>query len=186
MIPKTKRVTYEEFFQLDKNSDEYLEYIDGQIFNQASPSIKHQRVSRRLCTKFDLYFNGKHCEPFAATIDIKLKKEKEEHVQKVIPDLVVICDRDGFRENMYEGVPTLIVEIVSPSNSHHDYIRKLNLYERFGVKEYWIVDPRFNSIQINVLNEEKNYEIIGIYKGNEIAYSGVFERLSIDLEYIFS
>lgn len=186
MIPQAEKITYEEFLEMDSNTDEYLEYIDGQVYNQASPSIKHQRVSRRLSTKLDLYFDGKNCEPFTAPIDIKLKKENEEYVQKVIPDLVVIYDKDGFKENMYEGVPSLIIEIVSPSNSHHDYIRKLNLYERFGVKEYWIVDPRFNSIQINALNEEGNYEIIGIYKGDEIAYSSIFDQLSIDLEYIFS
>ncbi len=186
MIPQVKKITYEEFLQIDSNTDEHLEYIDGQVFAQASPSIKHQRISRRLSTKFDLYFDGKNCEHFAAPIDIKLKKQNEEYNQKVIPDLVVICDKDGLKENMYEGVPTLIIEIVSPSNSHHDYVRKLNLYERFGVKEYWIVDPRFNSIQINTLNEEQNYEIIGIHKGDETAYSSIFQKLSIDLEYIFS
>lgn len=186
MIPKAKNITYEEFLNIDKNSNEYLEYINGEVFNQASPSIKHQRVSRRLSTKFDLYFDGKNCEPFAAPIDIKLKKDNEEYVQKVIPDLVVICDKDGLKENMYEGVPLLIIEIVSPSNSHHDYIRKLNLYEKFGVKEYWIVDPRFNSIQINVLNVDENYEITGIYKGDETASSNIFHELSIDLKDIFS
>lgn len=186
MIPQAKKITYEEFLEIDRNSSEYLEYIDGQVFYHASPSIKHQRVSRKLSTKFDLYFDGKDCEPFVAPIDIKLKKENEEYIQKVIPDLVVICDKDGLKENMYEGVPKLIIEIVSPSNSHHDYIRKLNLYEKFGVKEYWIVDPRFNSIQINALNEDGNYEIIGIYKGNEIAYSSVFDQLSINLKDIFS
>ncbi|MCT8978552.1 hypothetical protein N4T77_18340 [Clostridium sp. CX1] len=49
------------------------------------------------CAKLDLYFDGKDYEPFAAPIDIKLKKEKEEHFQKVIPDIVVICDKDEFR-----------------------------------------------------------------------------------------
>lgn len=132
-----------------------------------------------------MYFRGKKHEPFTAPIGIKLKSEKEEYSQKVIPDLVVICDREGLKENIYEGAPTLIVEIVSPSNSHHDYIRKLNLYERFGVREYWIVDPRFNSIQINMLNPDGHYEIIGIYNGDEKVSSGVFEGLSMDLGEIF-
>lgn len=186
MLPKIKKITYKEFLEIDKNSSEYLEYIDGQVFNQASPSITHQRISRKLSTKLDLYFQGKKCEPFTAPIDIKLKNENEEHSQKVIPDLVVICDKEGLNNNFYLGVPTLVIEIVSPSNSHHDYIRKLNLYERFGVKEYWIVDPRFKSIQINFLSNEGYYEITGIYKGNEEAKSNLFENLSVNLKDIFS
>lgn len=180
------KTSYDEFLNIDNNNDEFLEFINGEVFNQASPSIQHQRVSRKLSTKFDLYFDEKNCEPFTAPIDIKLKNEKEEYTNKVIPDLVVICNNEGLKGNIYEGVPTLIVEIVSPSNSHHDYIRKLNLYERFGVKEYWIVDPRFNSIQVNVLNSEGYYEIIGIYKGEEKANSSIFETLAIDLKDIFS
>lgn len=186
MLPELKKITYEEFLHIDKKSDDYLEYINGEVFNQASPSIKHQRVSRKLSTKFDIYFEGKGCEPFTAPIDVVLKNERENDIQKVIPDLVVICDKEGLKGSFYEGIPTLIVEIVSPSNSRHDYIRKLNLYERFGVKEYWIIDPRFNSVQINALNSDGNYEIIGIYKGDEAVHSSIFKDLSIDLKEIFA
>ncbi|WP_373558584.1 Uma2 family endonuclease [Bacillus sp. FJAT-45350] len=59
----------------------------------------------------------------------------------VIPDLSGICDKSGLNENRYVGVPTVIFEIISPSNQSHDLVFKLNLYMEYGVKEYWIVNP---------------------------------------------
>ena len=59
----------------------------------------------------------------------------------VQPDIFVICDIDNIKNKIYEGIPTLIVEVVSPSSSSHDYITKLDLYARAGVQEYWIVNP---------------------------------------------
>ena len=56
-------------------------------------------------------------------------------------DIFVICDIDNIKNKIYEGIPTLIVEVVSPSNSSHDYITKLDLYARAGVEEYWIINP---------------------------------------------
>lgn len=61
----------------------------------------------------------------------------------------------------------------------------MNLYQRYGVKEYWIINPNFNSIQIYALNDEKLYEQAGVYKNNEVASSRVFEDLGLDLNNIF-
>ncbi|MEG0296351.1 MAG: Uma2 family endonuclease [Clostridium sp.] len=185
MLAEKRKFTIEEVEKL-YTSDELVELINGEIFMQASPSIKHQRISMKLSTKLSLYFDGKKCEPFAAPIDVILSNDEEVCENKVIPDLIVVCDKDGLNENNYKGIPSLIIEIVSPSNSHHDYIRKLNLYERFGVLEYWIVDPRFKSIQIYYLNDGESYEITGVFKGNEVMESNIFKGLTVNLEDLFN
>lgn len=185
MLPKLNRMSFEEFLKIDENSDEYLEYIDGLIFNQASPSTLHQKVSVNFTAEFRNYFKHTQCEIFHAPFDVKLKNENEEYQNKVIPDLTVICDKSGLNEKNYAGVPSLIVEILSPSNQAHDLITKMNLYQRFGVKEYWIVNPKLYSVQIYALNNDNLYEQVGIYKNNEIAVSNIFTDLKIKLEDIF-
>ncbi len=185
MLPHTNNITYEEFLEIDKNNEEYLEYIDGQIYNQASPATMHQRISVNFTAEFRNYFKNKQCELFHAPFDVKLKNDKEEYINKVIPDITVICDKHGLNDKNYIGVPTLIIEILSPSNQSHDLITKMNLYQRFGVKEYWIVNPKLFSIQIYALNDEELYEQVGVYKNNDVAVSSVFSDLSVNLDDIF-
>lgn len=185
-MPEKKNISFQEFIELDKASDEYLEYIDGQVYNQASPLTLHQRISVNFTAEFRNYFKTRQCEIFHAPFDVKLKDEKEEHLNKVIPDITVVCDKSGLNEKNYVGIPALIVEILSPSNQSHDLITKMNLYQRFGVKEYWIVNPKLKSIQIYALNNEELYEQVGVYKNNDIAESSMFNDLRINLEDIFS
>jgi Uma2 family endonuclease len=186
MLPIKKYISFEEFLEIDKNSDEYLEYIDGQIYYQASPSTIHQRISVNFTAEFRSYFKTKQCEIFHAPFDVKLKNEKEENPNKVIPDITVICDKSGLNDKNYIGIPSLIVEILSPSNQSNDLITKMNLYQRFGVKEYWIVNPKLNSIQIYALDEDGLYEQVGVYKNKDIAKSSAFPDLTVNLEEIFS
>lgn len=186
MLPEKKYISYQEFLELDEASDDYFEYIDGQIYNEASPSTLHQRISVNFTAEFRNYFKTRQCEIFHAPFDVKLKNEKEENINKVIPDITVVCDKTGLNEKNYIGVPTLIVEILSPSNQSHDLITKMNLYQRFGVKEYWIVNPKLKSIQIYALNSEELYEQAGVYKNNDLVESSIFSDLKINLEDIFS
>lgn len=186
MLPKESKLSYKEFLDIEKESDECLEYIDGQVFNQASPSTMHQKISVNFTAEFKYFFKSKQCDIFHAPFDVILKNDKEEYINKVIPDISVICDKTGLNEKNYVGVPTLIVEILSPSNQSHDLITKMNLYQRFGVKEYWIVNPKFNSIQVYALNIEGLYEQVGVYKNKEVAESSIFNDLKINLEEIFS
>lgn len=185
MLVNPNKITFEDFLSVEEKSEDYLEFIDGYIYSQASPSTSHQRISVNFTAEFRNYFKRKQCEVFHAPFDVKLKNSKEENISKVIPDIAVICDKTGLNDKNYIGVPTLIVEILSPSNQSHDFITKINLYQRFGVKEYWIVNPKLKSIQIYSLNEEGFYEQFGIYKNQEVAYSSVFEDLELNLKDIF-
>lgn len=150
-------ISVKDYFEIRETSDDRLEYIDGLVYMSPSPSTKHQRISRKLLIQFDHFFTDKSCEVFHAPFDVELKKENMEGTKIVIPDLTVICDRHGFTDARYVGVPNLIVEILSPSNQAHDLITKLNLYMNYGVQEYWIVNPMLNSVTVYALNEEEMY-----------------------------
>lgn len=155
-----------------------------------SPSTKHQRVSGRLHAQLFNLLEGKACEVFHAPFDIELSKrdhqgENPNDTKVVIPDLTVICDKSKLGENKYVGVPELIIEILSPSNQAHDLVIKLNLYMQYGVKEYWIVNPMLNIVQIYVLNDEGQYRQVDALKETGRADSELLKGFSVDLEALF-
>ncbi|WP_164669465.1 Uma2 family endonuclease [Virgibacillus doumboii] len=151
-------VSVDEYFQIRESSEDLLEYIDGYVYMSPSPTTKHQRIASNLQNKLWNFLDGKPCEVFPAPYDIEFKDDSVEGTKIVIPDISIICDKSGFTDARYIGVPELIVEILSPSNQSHDLITKLNLYMNYGTKEYWIVNPMLNMITVYSLNEEKMYE----------------------------
>ncbi|AKM18465.1 hypothetical protein GARCT_01171 [Geobacillus sp. 12AMOR1] len=184
-LPRFSNVSYEQYWALREQSDEWLEYIDGAVYMAPSPSIKHQLVSSNLHTELGLYFRGKPCNVFAAPTDIELASDKFPDRKVVIPDLSVICDSKGFTETKYVGVPTLIVEILSPSNQAHDLVTKFNLYMAYGVKEYWVVNPMKEAITVYTLNEEGLYEQADVKAGTGVVQSACFPGLEVALEDMF-
>lgn len=150
-----------------------------------SPSTKHQRISRKLLIKLGNFLEGKQCVVFHAPFDIELKNDLIEGTKIVIPDLSIICEKSGFTESRYIGVPNLNVEILSTLNQSHDLITKLNLYLNYDVQEYWIVNPMLNSITVYSLNDESMYEQHDMKTGNEILTSSFLTGFSIDLKEIF-
>lgn len=181
----TEPMSIDEYFQIRKNSDALLEYIDGFVYMSPSPSTEHQRISRKLENKFENFIEGNPCELFHAPYDIELKDEKVKGTKIVIPDISIICDKSGFTDARYVGVPTLIVEILSPSNQSHDLITKLNLYMSYGVKEYWIVNPMLNAVTIYALNDENMYEQHDVQKSKGEVTSRLFEGFRVDIEDVF-
>ena len=99
------------------------------------------------------YFKAKKgsCRVYPAPFAVKLREDRRTIVE---PDISVICDRNKLTDRGCTGAPDWIIEIVSPSNSSHDYILKLNLYANAGVREYWIVDPVKESIFVYYLEQE--------------------------------
>ena len=185
-LAQKKHVTYDEYLRMREVNDSIIEYLDGMICMSPSPSTKHQRLSGRLNTKLMIFLEGTECEVFQAPYDIDLKKEGIEGNKLVIPDLSVICDKTGLTDNKYIGVPSLIVEILSPSNQAHDLITKLNIYMQYGVKEYWIVNPLKDAITLYVLNDEGLYEQADVKASKGVVESTFLKGFKIDLEYLFA
>jgi Uma2 family endonuclease len=138
-IPSPPRTIMEVYKMLPEGT--LAELINGQIYMSPTPTNLHQRISRKLEIKLidfiDRNFLG---EIFHAPLDIYLDNE----ANAVQPDIIFISKENPSQpldEVPYQGVPDLLVEILSPSNNKHDLVVKKELYEKFGVKEYWIVDP---------------------------------------------
>lgn len=180
---KDPYVTEFDFDKFNSESTDLFEYIDGQVYALASPSTAHQRVSLKLSNIFFNYLDGHSCEVFVAPFDIKLTKE-DLAASVVIPDLSIICDKEGLNDKRYEGVPSLIIEILSPSNQHQDLVVKMNLYAKYGVKEYWIVNPMTRGVIIYSLDSEQHYTQFAI-KSTGTVESKLFSGLSVDLDKLF-
>ena len=143
--------TEEDYYNLPENVR--AELIDGQIYYMAAPSRIHQKILMFLSKTIANYTDSKDgsCEVYPAPFAVKLFEDDDKTV--VEPDISVICDPNKLTERGCTGAPDWIVEIVSPSTSSHDYIRKLNLYAKAGVKEYWIIDPRTEKVFVYHLNQ---------------------------------
>ena len=185
----TRKISYEVYMELVDSSDQRYELIDGEIYLLASPSIKHQIVVNEIAGHFYNYFKGKSCRSLTSPLDVRLfgfATKFEEDPNVVQPDVVVICDIDKVNEsNKYEGIPTLVVEVLSPSNKGKDMAIKLNLYMKSGVSEYWVVNMENKSILQYSFSPERNIESLKSLKVEETIESSVFAELKIPLGDIF-
>ena len=185
-LPHKHPISLEEFYKRREQHEQVCEYIDGIVYMSPSPSTAHQRIQGRLHVQLYHLLEEADCEVFLSPYDIELKKDGIEGKKIVVPDLSVICDKNGLGETRYTGVPTLIVEIVSPSNQAHDLVTKLNLYMQYGVKEYWIVNPILKTVQLYVLNDEENYILKDVAKETGWVKSQLFPEFQVNLKNLFS
>lgn len=138
------------------------ELIDGVAYNMcAAPSRYHQGILTELNRQIGNFLAGRPCKVYVAPFNVLLPDhsgQEEEKVATVVqPDLPVICDMEKLTEKGCTGAPDWIVEILSPYTSKKDFNEKLYLYERHGVREYWIVDPGNKYVHVYQLNEKGKY-----------------------------
>ncbi|ACM60129.1 Uma2 family endonuclease [Caldicellulosiruptor bescii] len=185
-IPKL--YTYADYLQLPQ--DARVELIDGIIYDMSpAPSRVHQEIVIELATLIKNYLksSNKPCKVYTAPFDVVLIEEGQDEKQAtnvVQPDISIICDKKKLTEKGCVGVPEMIIEVVSQNNPAHDYIRKLNLYTQFGVKEYWIVNPYEQNIFVYVYRPETGYSYPKVYTFNDKIKVSLFEDLMIDFAQI--
>lgn len=180
------KVTYEEFLELVEASELRFELIDGVIYNLSSPSYEHQYAVNEIHGTFYNWFKNKSCIPLTSPFDITLFKA-EDNICVVQPDIIVICDRDKMDKNgKYKGVPTLVVEVLSPSTRSKDTLKKLELYKHCGIKEYWMVDPKNNLVYIYLLDKNEITDSLAFQKdAYEYVESAYFKGLKVRLADMF-
>jgi Uma2 family endonuclease len=103
----------------------------------------------------------------------------------VQPDIIVICDLSKLKGSGCVGAPDLIVEIQSPSTSYYDLNKKYHLYERHGVREYWVVYPLDHLLRVFLLDADGKYGDGVEYKGGAVPV-GIFGGISIELDSVFA
>lgn len=129
--------TVEDYFALE-NCAEY-ELIEGSLVKRNAPAMDHQIASLQISMALYKFIadNKGGCQVIPAPFCVILSEEDATVVQ---PDISVICDLNKLKDGCCFGAPDILVEIISPSNRKYDYLKKTFLYDRYEVREYWIVD----------------------------------------------
>lgn len=158
------------------------ELFDGEMVTMGTPSTAHQLVLNWLNLEIysQIKAKGGQCRVIPAPFAVYLLNDQWNYVE---PDIVVVCNKDKLDKKGCHGAPDWVIEIVSPSSRKLDYYRKLEIYERAGVQEYWIVDPLKKQIGVYDLTQDgfpKMYSFadkvsVGIYKDFEIDFSQMDE-----------
>ncbi|WP_051585746.1 Uma2 family endonuclease [Caldanaerobius polysaccharolyticus] len=188
MPEKQKRYTYGDYLKWDEKNR--YEIIDGFPHFLASPSVLHQITVGNIYFKFKEYLNDKMCKVFTAPLDVLFPQRediKEEDVDVVVqPDVFIVCDENKIENGKNcKGPPDMIVEVLSPATASRDFITKRNLYERAGVKEYWIASPEEKNIVVFRIDENMKYNLYGIYDEDSVVDVGILPDLSIAVREIF-
>jgi prevent-host-death family protein len=177
-------MSYEHFEKMNRHSQKRYEFIDGEIHLLSSPRFDHQEMIMTLLRHFISIFDKGKCKPFVSPFDVTLyNKDNRDDVRAVVqPDILVACDTEkNINENgFYKGIPSLVIEVLSPSTRSRDHIKKLEVYKESGIGEYWIVDPETCEV---LVFEFIDYEIgrVGAFHKGELIRSFLFENIEIKL-----
>ncbi len=173
-----RRFTYAEYCTWD--DDQRWELIDGLPYNMTpAPTTRHQRILGNLHLCISSYLAGKSCTPFLAPTDVVF----DEH-NVVQPDLLVVCDQGKITEANIQGPPDLVIEILSPSTGRKDRREKKALYERFGVREYIVLDPLNETLERLTL-ADGGYGQPDVFGWDETMMLIVLPELELELWTIF-
>ena len=176
----SSKLTYQDLTHLEVEENELYELIDGKLMKRASPSTAHQRMIRKLMSKLDTYVTEKELgELFFAPYDVVLDK-----YNMVQPNLLFVskANQKIIKETHVEGVPDLIVEVLSPSSIPRDRDIKMKLYARFKVPEYWIVDPVTHCFEVYVLTKQKDYRLHAYAYEEGDLHSTVIKDLVLEIK----
>lgn len=188
-LPAEKaRYTFADSLAWEEN--ERVEIINGEAFLMASPSSRHQEISMEISRQLANFLEGKQCRVYPAPFDVRLFEKEGDAPQDVDtvvePDISVICDRSKIDTRGCKGAPDFIIEILSPSSLRNDRLVKLRLYQKAGVREYWIADPEHRTIQVFLMDKHGTFQPHEDYSRTDIAKVNVLEGCFIELEKVFS
>ena len=155
------------------------ELLDGRLVAMSPASSNHNRIAGNIFSLFHHYLKGKTCEPFGDGEALYLTGKDH-----VVPDFMIVCDPDKIKWNGVYGAPDLVVEILSPSTAKNDRGYKKDLYERCGVREYWIISPKDRTVEQYLLSEERFslHTVCTLYADYELEAMTQQERAAVITE----
>lgn len=177
-----KKWTYEDYLKLPDDGKRY-EIIEGVLYVVNAPTIAHQFAVNRISFYFQLLsIENDLGTVLTSPIEVHLSEE----TRPVQPDVLFVRkERQTILKPQYcDGAPDLIVEVISPSSIRLDRREKYDAYERYGVAEYWLVDPKLRGVEVHKL-ENGEYALLGQYTGDELIESTVLPGLQIKANSLF-
>jgi Uma2 family endonuclease len=180
-IDRSREWTVDDFLKLEE-SNTLCELINGELVIPPTPSPIHQNTNGNLYSFFKAEAKKTGGKVYFAPIDLYI-----DHKNVFQPDLVFISaeKRNIITNRGIEGVPDLIIEIISPANVFTDRNRKKKVYQQIGVREYWIVDPANHTLEV-YKHDQPDADVPHLYlvKEGEVS-SSVLVNLKFDLKDIF-
>ncbi|HIJ94668.1 MAG TPA: Uma2 family endonuclease [Desulfuromonadales bacterium] len=190
-LPKLKdddRFTYVDYLTWD--DDQRWELIDGEVFCMSpGPSRRHQELLLSLARPFADYLDDKKCSILVAPFDVclsSISNELNEEIDTVVqPDILIVCDPEKLTDRACKGAPDLIIEIISPSTSKHDITTKYDLYQRYGVKEYWLLYPNDRTLLVYRLGNDGTYVQPDVFGEGDLVPVPLLGELVINMGKVF-
>ncbi len=179
-VIEKKRYTYEDYLKTPE--DTRYELIEGDLLMTPSPVTKHQRISGKLEFELRKFVTENNLgEVFDAPYDVYLDDENV-----LQPDILFISQErlNIIGEKNIQGAPDLVIEIISENTAYRDFVQKKKLYAKFRIKEYWIVIPGEELIEVYVL-KDNTYMLYKTYNKNDALESSVLKDLKLELRDIF-
>jgi Uma2 family endonuclease len=174
--------TYEDWLRLPDDGYGY-DVIDGVLYVSPPPLTRHQRISMQIVGRlWDFLRQQPVGEVLYAPVGVRLPNQPV----PLQPDIVFIRAnrREIIGEQYVEGTPDLLMEILSPSNWLYDRRDKMRVYQAVGVAEYWIIDPRAQTVEVYIL-EQGQYVLAGQYRPDDVASSRVITGFEVPVEAVF-
>lgn len=182
-----ERYTFADVLTWEEN--DRIELIDGEAYMMAPPSRIHQKISGEIFRQLANYLEGKKCEVYPAPFGVRLFEkggDSPDDVDTLVePDISVVCDKNKLDKHGCKGAPDMVIEILSPSTLRHDHFVKLALYQRAGVREYWIVSPENKTVQVYTLNNG-TLTPREFYGSGDVAKVNVLEGCFVELAKVFT
>ena len=180
-IANQQQARYTVADYLNWPGDERWELIAGEVYNMSpAPTVKHQSIVGDFYNQLKQQLKGKSCVPYVAPLDVVLSDN-----DVVQPDVLVVCDPAKITEKNIQGAPDLVVEVLSPSTALKDMREKKALYERFGVREYVVIDPLEEYVQRFCLQNDGHYCSCEIFGPHEVLPLLSLPEIEIQLWKIF-
>jgi Uma2 family endonuclease len=183
---KPRKITWAEFrdMEIPEGDTSIYELIKGQIVKRASPNTPHQETSFKLSVEFGIYNKQKKVGRFfAAPYDVYF----DEETAGVQPDLLFVSNERDFviqKGNGIVGAPDLVVEILSSGSVDKDRVLKKDVYEQFAVKEYWVVDPVWKSVEVYRMDNDR-YALFSFAEKEGTIKSSVLPDFELEIQGVF-
>ena len=145
-------------------------------------SQDHQAIRGELHGQLWQFLKGKPCKVFSAPFDVRLNADSRDDTV-VQPDLLVVCDKSKLNGKSCVGAPDFVIEILSNSTARLDTFVKFRLYQRAGVREYWIVNPETRTVQVCSL--ENGRYVVNVYGDTDVVAVSALGGCRIDLADVF-
>ncbi|MBC7343657.1 MAG: Uma2 family endonuclease [Clostridia bacterium] len=174
-------LTYDDYLTLPDDNNRY-EILEGVLYVTPSPTTRHQRVSRNLGFLLMQYVEENNLgEIFYAPYDVILSD-----ISVTQPDLIFVsrARRHIITRDNVQGAPDLVVEILSPATRERDKLTKAQIYARYGVDYYWILDPSAKTLE-EYRREGDAFHLVGRYQGAEMVRTTLFPEWELDLGRVF-